>query len=284
MITPFDSWACPLDALPMKRIGNSLICPNNHVYDYARAGYIHLLPVQLKKSHAPGDNKEMVQARCTFLNTGMYTPILNTATQVAKTYIAKHPMNRRFVFIDAGCGEGYYTVGLIERLQMFVDKNISVLGFDISREAIMAAAKRNKKFDWAVATNKKIPVIGSGADGVFSLFGFPVWSEFERVVKKGGFVAVADTGKNHLIELRRCVYKHVIVKEADMHTTPSGFMLMKEVPVRYQLSEISFEIADALLKMTPHYYRMTAEKYDSFRENPPRAVTIDTILRLYKRL
>ncbi len=284
MITPFDSWACPLDALPMKRVGNSLICPNHHTYDYTRAGYVHLLPVQLKKSHAPGDNKEMVQARRTFLNTGLYTPILNAVAQVTKTYIAQHPMNHRFVFIDAGCGEGYYTVGLIERLKMFVDKNISVLGFDISREAVMSASKRNKKFDWAVATNKKIPVIGSGADGLFSLFGFPVWSEFERVVQTGGFVAVADTGKNHLTELRRCVYERVIIKESATHPIPNGFTLLKEVPVCYQLSDMSLPVADALLKMTPHYYRMSADKYASFTANPPHTVTIDTVLRIYKRL
>ncbi len=284
MIIPFDAWACPLDKLPMSRVGNSLICPQNHTFDYARAGYIHLLPAQFKKSRTPGDNKEMVNARRQFLNTGAYTPILNAVAVVAQTYITAHAMESHFVFVDAGCGEGYYTVGLAERLAVYLDKSISILGFDISREAILAAVKRSKKQDWAVATNNRIPVRDIAVDGLFSLFGFPVWGEFRRVLKPNGFLVVADVRCHHLIEMRQQIYNHITVKSEEEKAVPDGFRLMDEIPLFYVLRDMSTQTIDSLLKMTPHYYRMPVEKYELFLQNPPDEITIDVVLRIYQRI
>lgn len=284
MIIPFDVWACPLDKLPMSRVGHSLICPQNHTFDYARAGYIHLLPAQFKKSRMPGDNKEMVNARRQFLNTGAYTPILNAIVVAAQTYIASHATASHFVFVDAGCGEGYYTVGLAERLAVYLDKSISILGFDISREAILAAVKRSKKQDWAVATNNRIPVRDIAVDGLFSLFGFPVWHEFRRVLKPQGFLAVADVRCRHLIEMREQIYDHVALKEEEEKPVPEGFRLIDEIPLFYVLRDMSIQTIDSLLKMTPHYYRMPVEKYESFLQNPPHEITIDVVLHIYQRI
>lgn len=284
MIVPFDAWACPLDKLPMTRIGQSLICPQNHTFDFARAGYVHLLPAQFKKSRLPGDNKQMVNARRSFLNSGAYTPIRNAIIHIAQTYIAHQPTHTHFTFVDAACGEGYYTVGLADRLTIYLDKSISILGFDISRDAILAATKRSKKQDWAIATNNRMPVRDISVDGLFSLFGFPVWSEFWRVLKPNGFLAIAETGRQHLIEMRQQIYEHVTCKEDNQKNEPDGFILVDEIPISYTLRDISAQSVDSLLKMTPHYYRMPAEKYESFLENPPRDVTVDIILRLLKRI
>lgn len=284
MIVPFNSWACPLDKLPMKRVGQSLICPQNHTFDFARAGYVHLLPTQFKKSRLPGDNKQMVNARRLFLNSGSYTPIRNAIIHIVQTYMTHQAMNPYFTFVDAACGEGYYTVGLADQLSIYLDKNISILGFDISREAILAATKRSKKQDWAVATNNRIPVRDISVDGLLSLFGFPVWSEFRRILKPNGFLVIADTDRQHLIEMRQQIYEHVFLKNNCLLNLPDGFISVDEIPVSYMLRDMSSQSMEALLKMTPHYYRMPAEKYESFIKNPPRNVTVDILLRILKRI
>ncbi len=75
MILPFQALTCPLDASPLRRDAALWRCSAGHSFDIAREGYIHLLPVQNKRSRDPGDRKEMVGARRRFLNAGHYQPI-----------------------------------------------------------------------------------------------------------------------------------------------------------------------------------------------------------------
>ena len=104
-VTPFRALACPLDGLPLADHGNHWRCPGGHAFDLAREGYLHLLPVQHKRSRDPGDSKEMVAARRRFLNAGHYRPI---AEAVAGAALADLPAGSPAACLDAGSGEGYY--------------------------------------------------------------------------------------------------------------------------------------------------------------------------------
>ena len=95
-------YSCPICYSTLKLDNNTLKCGNNHQFDYAKEGYVHLLPVQLKKSLQPGDDKNMVLARREFLQSGFY----HFLRQVLLTIIKQYEHNR---IIDLGCGEGYYT-------------------------------------------------------------------------------------------------------------------------------------------------------------------------------
>ncbi|HET8904932.1 MAG TPA: rRNA (guanine-N1)-methyltransferase, partial [Saccharospirillum sp.] len=55
-VTAFDHLACPLDGQPLTRQGTAWQCPQGHSFDIARQGYVHLLPVQKKRSKDPGDS------------------------------------------------------------------------------------------------------------------------------------------------------------------------------------------------------------------------------------
>ncbi|GAL20234.1 ribosomal RNA large subunit methyltransferase A [Vibrio maritimus] len=61
------SYQCPLCQQPLTLDDRSYRCSNNHQFDKAKEGYVNLMPVQHKRSKDPGDNKEMMQARRTFL-------------------------------------------------------------------------------------------------------------------------------------------------------------------------------------------------------------------------
>ena len=57
-----------------------------------------------------------------------------------------------------------------------------MLGLDISKWAIQAAAKQDKRPGWVVATNAQLPVQAGTLDRVLCMFGFPVYTEFARVL------------------------------------------------------------------------------------------------------
>ena len=87
---------CPLDAMPLVLEDGSLICENGHRYDIGKQGYANLLSVQHKRSLNPGDSKDMVSARQSFLSAGFYEPIatsvMHSVSQAAKSPAAKSPV------------------------------------------------------------------------------------------------------------------------------------------------------------------------------------------------
>ena len=90
---------CPICGHILNRQERCYRCENNHSFDIARQGYVHLLPVQNKRSLNPGDTRQQVLARRRFLEGGFYTPISDALNQLAQGL--EGPV------LDAGCGEGY---------------------------------------------------------------------------------------------------------------------------------------------------------------------------------
>src|SRR5574343_199417 len=139
-IVPFQSLACPLDGAPLQRDGQSWRCAAGHCFDVAAQGYANLLPVQKKRSLDPGDSKEMVAARRRFLNAGHYAPI---AELVRRAVLADVAADASLACLDAGCGEGYY----LRQLAAAVGdrQTLAILGLDISKWAVLAAAKQDRR-------------------------------------------------------------------------------------------------------------------------------------------
>lgn len=278
MLLPFAGLACPLDNQPLLLTNNAYCCVSGHCFDISKYGYVNLLPVQLKKSKYPGDNKEMVLARHKFLSSGMYSPVAGTLCELINDEIKN---KQKFSIIDAGCGEGYYTSIIKDYIkQRIPKKTASLFGFDISKDAIQTASKLHKEILWAVATNNKIPVLNNSADILTSLFSFPVLSEFYRILKQNGLLVIASSGTNHLIELRQKIYTTVKKKEVSPISSPF-FHLEKNVLLQKTLP-ITPENLDLLLKMTPHFYRMDKDTYTQLQEKPIEQITVDIHLTTYR--
>ena len=96
-----DSLICPIDGSPLLLVNNALSCANGHQYDIGKPGYANLLSAQHKRSKAPGDSKEMVNARSAFLSEGFYDPIASELAELVGAQIQKD-----LTLVDAGCGEG----------------------------------------------------------------------------------------------------------------------------------------------------------------------------------
>lgn len=249
-ITPFASLACPLDAAPLQRVAGTWRCHAGHSFDVAALGYTHLLPVQNKRSLDPGDSKAMVGARRRFLNSGAYQPI---AEAVSRALLDTLPADAAASCLDAGCGEGYYLRQLAATAG--AGQQLALLGVDISKWAVAAAARQDKRPNWLVASNAHLPVLPATLDRVLCLFGFPVYAEFARVLKAGGELLLVDPGADHLRELRAIIYPTLRPERAASAAVPPGFDALPGAVVRYALELDSAELIADLLAMTPHLHR-----------------------------
>lgn len=274
----FQALRCPLDGNPLARIKNSWCCEAGHSYDIAREGYVHLLPVQNKRSKDPGDSKDMVAARRRFLSAEHYAPIAEALNQQVFENLPGHEVLQ---CLDAGCGEGYYLRKLQEYGEPIVP--LSIIGLDISKWAVQAAAKADRQSTWVVGSNANLPLLSGSVDCVLCLFGFPVYAEFARVLRPGGLLLQVDTGSEHLRELREIIYPSPKTPRDEGRKIPEGFKLIGTRLLRYTCSLDTQDAIADLLTMTPHLYRASAEGRDKALALHRLIVSVDVQLNCYKR-
>ena len=274
-ITAFQALACPLDGEPLQRSGSTWRCQAGHSFDIASQGYTHLLPVQHKRSRDPGDSKEMVAARQRFLEGGFYQPI---AAAVSKAALADLPATPSASCLDAGCGEGYYLRQLAATVAAGKGQTLALLGLDISKWAILSASKQDRRPNWVVGSNARLPVQTGSIDRLLCLFGFPVHAEFARVLKPDGQLLQVDAGPDHLRELRQIIYPTLKPEPTLDRQAPPGFAGLSSESLRYSLELAGQETIANLLAMTPHLYRASAKRRALAAQLTTLSVTVDVRL------
>jgi 23S rRNA (guanine745-N1)-methyltransferase len=279
--TQLDVLACPLCRSTLHAVANSLRCEQNHSFDRAREGYYNLLAVQHKASRDPGDSREMVAARRRILDAGLYAPIATRNCEIARRLVEAMDRPEGTSVLDAGCGEGYY----LDALANALSSNARLAGIDISKWAIRAAAKRNSRAFWAVASNRQLPFAPASVDLILSMFGFPLWDAFAAVQSVGGYVLLVDPGPDHLIEMRSIIYPQVnLTKPHSLEAAnAAGYKLIDEQWLRFDVGLTSAaQIAD-LLGMTPHDYRAPLEGREALARLSQLSVTADVVFRTLLR-
>lgn len=266
----------------MEQREKRLCCSAGHSFDIARQGYVNLLGAQDKRSRDPGDNKAMISARREFLNAGYYQPIADRLGELVQTVLSDISPGEAPLVADAGCGEGYYLERLAAGLQDS-DSPASLLGFDISKWAMQAAARRLPA-TWLVASNRHIPLEDQSVDVLLSLFGFPEYEEFLRVLKPGGALLLVNSGPGHLLQLREIIYPEV--RKAD--STPAdkalaaGFCKLSSSGLSYNIALPDQASIDQLLSMTPHLFRASHEGKARAAALDKLTVDIDVVFDLLR--
>lgn len=277
-ITGFEKLVCPLDGDPLQRHEATWRCPAGHSFDIARQGYVNLLPVQNKRSRDPGDSREMVAARARFLEAGFYKPL---ATAVARAALAGLPADAAVSLLDAGCGEGYYLRQVAAAVGL--RQSLALLGLDISKWAVLAAARTDPRPTWVVGSNARLPVPAQSIDRVLCLFGFPVYPEFGRVLKPGGELLLAEPGPAHLRELREIIYPTLKPMTSEVAAVPDGCTRVAAESVTYPMILGDSQMIADLLAMTPHLYRASSAGKEKLLARSRLAVTVDVRLTRLQR-
>ena len=261
---------CPVCGEKLNKLDRSYVCPRNHSFDIARQGYVNLLTVQQKHSLNPGDTREQVLSRRTFLEAGYYAPILNTLMETAGELGITGPI------LDVGCGEGYYSAQLAAAL------NAELVGFDISKEAVRCAAAKYKGPTWLTATAAHIPVRDQSVALITSLFALTLPGEFARVLKNGGYYFQVLACQDHLLGLKSIIYPERKFKEKDSVPDLPGFELVKSIPIRFTFTVEDEQIRN-LFSMTPHVFRIGKEGAQRLNNTKKLTDTASCVLNVYRK-
>ncbi len=255
-------------------------CDNNHTYDVAKEGYVNLLISNQKRSKNPGDSKDMVLARVDFLSKGYYGVLTNKINEMIVEFLGKDNIDK-FNIMDLGCGEGYY----LTSLKNYMDKkNIkaSYYGMDVSKEAIKYASKTNKDCVWSVGNNFNIPVSDKSMDCILSVFSPIDIDECNRILKDNGIFIRVLPRTNHLIQLRNIIYSEVHLNNKIYKASIDENEYIKESNVTFDITLNKEEIL-SLLKMTPHYWKSTAENKDKLGLYESLVITIDMRIGVFQK-
>lgn len=266
-----DTWRCDGSLHPKQ---------TSHPFDVARQGYVNLLPVQQKKSKAPGDSQQSIIARQRFLTAGYYQPLRDLICEQLAQLLGQDKLstdhdNSEINWLDIGCGEGYYTQAMAQ--QGIIDNLIAA---DISKPALVELAKVSKVNGnlWYQQENKNetdanktaiyplvtsaahLPLRAGSMHGISSIFS-PILPEiFADMLREEGYLIIAKPDIGHLMTLREALFDSVREHDSDkfLPTLAPYFTLIATHQVTSALSLPADALAD-LLTMTPYAYRARLE-------------------------
>ncbi|MGO2278384.1 MAG: putative RNA methyltransferase [Pseudomonadales bacterium] len=279
---------CPICQSPLQPATDTWRCDGSlhpkhtsHPFDVARQGYVNLLPVQQKKSKAPGDSQESIDARKRFLNHGHYTPLQKLISQKMTELLSKDELidkqdNKSVNWLDIGCGEGYYTQAMA---QMGLDVIDTLIAADISKPAVVELAKVSKgaghlwyqpRKENTVKTTAVYPLVTSAAHlplrphsmtGISSIFSPILPEAFDNVLMDSGYLIIAKPDVGHLATMRDALFDDVREHDSDkfLQELAPCFTLIETDRVSTELTLSAGDLAD-LMTMTPYAYRARSEK------------------------
>lgn len=267
-------FCCPVCKEELNLDGRTYKCINNHCFDCAKQGYVNLLQSNKSKSKRHGDDKLMIEARTRFLNTNFYKPLCDLMCELLKKYV---PQNASV--LDVGCGDCYYTEKIEKAL---ADRNASVVGVDISKSALIAAAKRSKRINLAVASVFSLPVGDLSCDAVLNVFSPFAPEEYARVLKSGGVLLRVIPLENHLFSLKKAIYDNPL-KNPEESTEIDGFTLAESQELKYSIELKSNEQIESLFKMTPYYYKTSRTDQQKVEKLSTLQTEIEFCVLVYKK-
>ncbi|MBR6569525.1 MAG: methyltransferase domain-containing protein [Clostridia bacterium] len=243
---------CPRCQSPFTLTEQSLICRNRHCYDLSRRGYVNLAP-----SHDQASEKYdamLFDSRRLVFEHGFYQPVAEAIERMIPAEAG--------IVLDAGCGEGYYARLLADRLVQ-----TQMIGLDISRDAITAAARLPGRANWLVADLKHLPVADASADVVLDVLTPADYAEFRRVLKPQGVLIKVVPGADYLCEVRKAVAPWL--RSGDTYDNARVIdhlrehaQIIEDCVVRIT-RPLSADESHAFLRMTPMTFSVPEEKLET---------------------
>lgn len=268
---------CPVCGEVLQQEEKRYCCETGHSFDRAKSGYVNLL-ISHQSGTQHGDDKEMVRARRDFLEKGFYEPLQKALCDAVLRYSTTEEVH----IADAGCGECYYTAA-VEQALLECGKKPSVIGVDISKDALRFGDKRGKNLLLAVASAYHMPVKAESCDVVLNVFAPFAGEEYHRVLKHGGVVLHVSPDEGHLWELKRAVYETPYRNDAAV-PQQEGLAIIAEERLSYRLELSSHADIVNLFAMTPYAHKTSPLDRARLDALERLGVSAEFVLRVYCKM
>lgn len=267
---------CPVCGEKLSESEKLYKCEKGHCYDKSKFGYVNLLQSQKSSAKRHGDDRVMVRARRDFLGGGYYGFLLDFLCETADKYLQNGA-----AVLDAGCGECYYSAGM-KRHFGENGKEMHFAGVDISKDALEFASKRKSGIPLAVASLFDLPFADGSFDAVLNIFSPEAYGEFNRVLKKGGFLIRVIPLEKHLFNLKAAIYENPYLNEVPDAEIPH-FKLVKTSQTKAMIRLDSNDAVQNLFKMTPYYYKTGKEDQQKINGLAEFSTQAEFEIRIYKK-
>ncbi|MEG0493038.1 MAG: methyltransferase domain-containing protein [Clostridia bacterium] len=245
---------CPLCHQALSLSPTSLFCQSGHCFDLSAKGYVNLAP-----SHSQAADKydaSLFESRRAVFEDGFYAPVLACIKTVLGECFGSQP----FSLLDVGCGEGYYARALAPFFPA-----AQLLGADLNRSAIQAAARGDNAIGWFVADLKHLPIQDGSLHAILDVLTPADYAEFKRVLAPGGLLMKLVPGKDYLCEVRSAVAEHLQRDQYNNERVLSHLEcyadILEHIDIRHTLSVTQAQ-AHHFLQMTPMTFSVPQEVLD----------------------
>jgi 23S rRNA (guanine745-N1)-methyltransferase len=151
-----------------------------------------------RRAAVGGDSLAQLRHRAAFLDADHFDVIAATIAQYVRQADTK-PASGQWHVLDAGSGTSRQLAGIAAALP----PQTVGLGLDMSKDAARLAARRWPALAFPVADVwTEWPVPDAAVDLVVSIFAPKNFPEAARVLRPGGWLAIAYPGPDHMVELR----------------------------------------------------------------------------------
>ncbi len=266
-----SGFICPVCKGSLFAGDKSYSCENRHCFDISKEGYVNLLMSQKSSLKRHGDDKLMVKARNDFLNKGYYEPL----REIVCDTLSSH-MQRDSIIIDVGCGEGYYTKLISEKIIG------DLFGIDVSKDALKFASKSINDGEFAVASAFDLPFSDAVADCILNIFAPSAYEEFYRVLKNDGILVKAVPFEWHLWELKCALYNEPYKNKPEKRNEEL-FELVSVNELKYKIKITDKEDIANLFKMTPYYYKTGREDAQKLLSLNELETTVHFGIEIYEK-
>lgn len=270
-------FVCPVCRALLLEEEKRFLCPSGHMFDRAASGYVNLAMNQASSAKRHGDDKRMIRARTEFLSGGAYRSLSDTLMELSAPLLADGE-----AFLDAGCGEGHYTALLAQRLRA-EGKRCTLMGIDVSKEALTAAAKRKEGLLLAVASVFHLPVADNSISLLWNVFAPIAGEEYARVLRPGGYLLRVFPLEEHLMGLKEQIYE-TVYPNRPQEPEIKGLEKLTTHYLRESLTLRSPEDIAALFAMTPYYYKTSAQDQEKLAQVQSLTTPIAFGISVYKKM
>jgi 23S rRNA (guanine745-N1)-methyltransferase len=266
-----DMLRCPIcgGAMHVEAL-KSLVCGNNHSFDFAKQGYVNMMTRPVKTQY----DKNLFQHRRAFiLESGFYRKMHEEVSGIVSR------LQGRPLVLDAGSGEGSH----LDRILDGVD-GVGI-GVDIAKEGIMLAAKYYPQSIWVVGDLAKLPIRDGSMDAIVNILSPANYAEFNRVLSPDGLVVKVVPESGYLKELREALYRDTDRETYDNTGTVSLFEENYEIVERRRVTdEMSLDrtALEHLIEMSPLAWNHAPGELDDFIA-ADKTVTLDLEILVGRR-